>query len=63
MKRYVITLSAYIYAENDEQACLLSNRYAEHLDRMPNSEDNRAAVIGLCEQPFGKLGNRIIERL
>lgn len=55
MNRYVVTFDAYLWADNDEQAKRLAKEYADKLNEM---DDCRPAVIGLCEQPFGKLGNR-----
>ena len=57
MNRYVVTLDAYVWAESDEKAREKSAEYANYLQRYG---DNRAAVIGLCEQPFGKMYNRQI---
>ncbi|MBR1525038.1 MAG: hypothetical protein IJ640_00060 [Prevotella sp.] len=54
-KRYVITLDAYLYADDDEQAKARCELYREALQQI---DDCRPAVLSLCEQPFGTLGNR-----
>jgi hypothetical protein len=57
MNRYVITLDAYLYADDDEQArarCELYRKALLHVD------DCQPAVLSLHEQPFGTFANRRI---
>ena len=56
MKRYAVNISAYIYAEDDEQAVRIAHHYERHLDNVPNNEDNKAKAYHLCEMPFGYIG-------
>lgn len=56
-RRYVITLDAYLYADNDEQAKKRCELYREALRQV---DDCQPAVLSLHEQPFGKLYNRKI---
>ena len=55
--RYVVTLSAYVWADDDETAKAQGEEYARMLNEQ---NDCRASVDALCEQPFGKLINRPI---
>tara|TARA_Y100000361_G_C10867260_1_gene192365 strand:+ start:178 stop:405 length:228 start_codon:yes stop_codon:yes gene_type:complete len=53
-KRYVVTMDMYVYAENDYMARKRAHEIADNI----KSPNNRAAVLDIVEQPFGKLGNR-----
>lgn len=57
-KRYVVTMDFYLWAESDDYAIKAAEIIAFQMnDRM----DNRAAVLNIVEQPFGKIGsNRVI---
>lgn len=55
--RYVVTLDAYVYAENDEQAKKMCEQYKAALNEL---DDCRPAILSLCEQPFGRMYNRPI---
>ena len=57
MKRYVVTIDMYVYAENDDLAVHQAKRIAKELDL----DDNKAAVTEICEQSFGQLTNRKID--
>lgn len=57
-KRYVATIQLYVYAECDEQATLEARKLAYSLD---TAHDNKAAVIELVEQEFGKLTHKKIK--
>ena len=59
-KRYVVSIDAYVYAQDDEHARLHADEYAKYLRCMERNDDNRAEVTGLCEQPFGTFTNRSI---
>lgn len=53
--RYLVTVQFYIHADSDEDA----KRQADQItfDRRKKYDDH-CQVVGLLEQPFGKLGNR-----
>ena len=57
MNRYVITIDAYLYANDDEQARVRSELYCEALRHV---DDCQPAVLSMHEQPFGILANRRI---
>ena len=52
MKRYVVTIEMYVYAENDASAKAIAESKAKK-EREYN--DNRCSVSGIVEQPFGSL--------
>lgn len=54
--RYAVNISAYIWAEGDEQAAMIADEYAKYLNAMPHHEDNKAKAYKLCEAPFGWIG-------
>lgn len=54
-KRYVANLSAYIYAETDEQAKTIAQKMTQFLAEF---DDNNASIDGLFEQPKGTIKNR-----
>lgn len=47
-------MDMYVYAENDYMARKRSHEIADNI----KSPNNRATVLDIVEQPFGKLGNR-----
>lgn len=49
MARYVVILSAYLWAESDDEARQKANEYAEHLKQL---DDNHATADSLY-LPFG----------
>lgn len=57
MKRYVVTLEMYVYAENDEGAKAIAKQKAEYNKK---NEDNRCSVAGIVEQPFGSFKIRSV---
>lgn len=58
MKRYVVTLDFYLYAENDESAIKEALKIAYEEDK---KFDNRCTVVSLHEQPTGRLGSREVK--
>ncbi len=57
-KRYVATISLYIWAKDDEDAIRKSNKKAQYQrDRF----DNQALVEALHEQPFATLTSREVK--
>ena len=51
-KRYLVELTAYIYAESEEDAKAQAEAMAEKLQEI---DDNRARAIKLSEFTFGSL--------
>jgi hypothetical protein len=55
MKRYVVQIEKYVWAEDDKDVITKM----EHLcSKEDLKEDNGCSVINIVEQPFGKIGNR-----
>jgi hypothetical protein len=54
-KRYVVTVSYYLYAEDDKAAIREANF---HTLKLNQKEDCRASVDGIVESEFGKIGSR-----
>lgn len=52
LKRYTVTLDAYLYAENDNEAKENAKMLIELINKI---DDSRAQVLKLEETPFGKL--------
>jgi len=50
IKRYIVVLEAYLWAEDDNQAIVTAQRLRSELDKF---EDRQASITSLCEQPFG----------
>lgn len=57
MKRYTVQLSAYIWAESNEQAMDMADIYAKYLDAIPDMSDNRATTDRLFETSFATIGS------
>lgn len=57
MKRYVVTLEMYVYAENDASAKAIAESKAKK-EREYN--DNRCSVSNIVEQPFGSFKVRSV---
>jgi hypothetical protein len=55
LKRYVVTLEKYVFAENDKEAIYQAQKQAV---KEQIAEDNRCSVTEIVEQPFGTIGNR-----
>ena len=55
MKRYVLTLDLYIYADSDEDVKELAEQFAKDLDQL---HDNKCNVVEIHENEFGTIGNR-----
>ena len=55
MKRYVVTLEKYVFAENDKEAIFQAQKQATDEQI---AHDNRCSVTEIVEQPFGTNGNR-----
>ena len=53
-KRYVVTMDLYVFAENDSDAIASAYKLADKIGEMGNG----CAVVEMCEQPFGQIGNR-----
>jgi hypothetical protein len=52
LKRYVVTMDMYVYAENDYMA----RKHAHEAKDLINSDgDSRADVTEIGEQPFGSV--------
>ena len=56
-KRYAVTISFYVWEDNDADAVKVANKFAEEIDA---KEDNRCSVDSIYEQEFGSLSNREI---
>jgi len=56
-RRYVVTLDAYLYARNDNEAKVLAAKFAE---RLRENDDNEAQVLKLEESPFASLSFRTV---
>lgn len=54
-KRYVVTVSFYMDAEDDKQVIAEANKYTMNLN---HQKDCRASVDGIVESQFGKIGHR-----
>jgi len=60
IKRYVITVDFYGYAESDEQMIKEANQYVELENR---ESDCKMSVVSIHEQNFGEFGGRKVELL
>ena len=57
-KRYVVTVSLYMWAESDDEV----NKQAEVLAKSINDKhDARCSVDEIVEQPQGTIGNREVK--
>lgn len=56
-KRYIVTLSMYMYAKDDSS---IKNKAEKFVTAINQKYDNRASIDSIYEQPFGKLTNRKI---
>jgi hypothetical protein len=56
-KRYSVTLDAYIYARNDQEAMV---KAAKLVDSLQCKHDNQAQVIKLEETPFASCASRLV---
>lgn len=54
-KRYVVTISFYLWEDNDEYAVKEAKAFAKAID---DKEDNSCSVDSIYEQEFGTLGGR-----
>ena len=54
-KRYVVTVSFYMHAEDDKQVI---SQALKHCHELNKREDCRASVDGIIESKFGKIGQR-----
>jgi len=55
MRRYIVDIKAYFWAENDLDVIQQAKIFA---DKWDIKEDNQAEVIEIVEQSFGTVGNR-----
>ena len=53
--RYIVTISFYMWENDDETVIEKANKYVE---RIGNKEDNSCELESIVEQPFGRLINR-----
>jgi hypothetical protein len=53
-KRYTVTMDAYIYAENDEEAKQEVKRFTDKMNKV-GEEDHRIQALELHRTPFGQL--------
>lgn len=58
MKRYIATISYYIYAEDDADAIRQAQIECDNLNKI---EDCNTSIDSIYEQPFGTIGNRKVE--
>ena len=58
MKRYAVTIDLYVYAESDDKAIEQADDIAKYMDL---DNDNKASVVSIHEQQFGKLTNRKVK--
>lgn len=57
-KRYAVQISAYIYANNDEQAKVIASKYCNAINKL---DDVDATADVLVEIPFGSMSPRHIK--
>lgn len=56
-RRYTVTLDAYIWADNDDQAKYQAAKMSEFLRTL---DDNQAQTVRLDETPFASLDSRLV---
>ena len=56
-KRYVATVEFYVWGDNDEDVIKQVQEYCTEQDL---KNDNHCNLISLVEQPWGKIGNRVV---
>ena len=57
MKRYVVQVEKYVWAESDVD--VISKVRGEcHKEDLKN--DNHCSIVQILEQPFGQIGNRTV---
>tara|TARA_R110000868_G_scaffold400073_2_gene674212 strand:- start:99 stop:290 length:192 start_codon:yes stop_codon:yes gene_type:complete len=54
-RRYVVTISFYVWEDNDDEAIKVANEFAKNID---DKEDNRCSVDSIHEQEFGSFHSR-----
>ena len=54
-KRYVVTISFFMYAEDDKDIMREASNYTSQLNK---DQDCRATVESITQSQFGKLGTR-----
>ena len=54
-KRYVVTVSFFMYAEDDKAIMREASNYTSQLNK---DQDCRATVEGITQSQYGKLGTR-----
>ena len=52
MKRYIVVIDAYVYAEDNKEAIQKAQALAKELD---DKHDNKAKVIELHQNDFGSI--------
>jgi len=56
MKRYSVTVDAYLYAENDQEAKVKAAKLVEFMRTL---NDNDAQVLTLEETPFARASRKV----
>lgn len=56
-KRYAVQISAYVYADSDEQAKVIASKYCDAINQL---NDAKATTDVLVEIPFGSMSPRHI---
>jgi len=57
MKRYVVTVDLYIYADTDEEVKEKAEKFTEDAQFLVDGTENKATVVSIYEAPFAKIGN------
>tara|TARA_Y100000033_G_C2746147_1_gene111195 strand:- start:869 stop:1045 length:177 start_codon:yes stop_codon:yes gene_type:complete len=55
MKRYVVQVEKYVWAEDDKDVI---SKMEHECSKEDIKNDNRCSVVQIVEQPFGSIGNR-----
>tara|TARA_Y100001937_G_scaffold84499_2_gene114351 strand:- start:5290 stop:5466 length:177 start_codon:yes stop_codon:yes gene_type:complete len=55
MKRYVVQIEKYVWAENDEA---VKEIVEQECSKEDIKRDNRCSVVQIVEQEFGSIGSR-----
>ena len=57
MKRYIVVIDAYVYAEDNKEAIQKAQALAKELD---DKHDNKAKVIELHQNDFGSIQSQLV---
>ncbi len=58
MERYVLTLDLYMYEPSEAKA---KEKAKEYIETLQGIDDNKAEIISIHKQEFGKLESKKIE--